>query len=182
MADRRTQILDAAIAIMGEGGTRALTHRGVDRRLGLVAGSASNYFRTRGALLEAAMGRILELDRAVLEQITDGFDDLDDVTLARGVAEYAVRVCRPDDIARTRVRLGLTVVYPDRLANGLRSWLHLGVSGLTDYGLRDPESSTRALLAYTEGVMLQAIVDSAGRGTELDREQIATHVLALLRA
>lgn len=181
MPDRRTRIVDAAIAIVGEGGTRALTHRSIDARLGLPEGSTSNYFRSREALLDAAQARLLEVDRSTLADIHGGFDQLDDEALARGLAEYAVRLCRPGAILRTRARFALTLVYPERMGALLQDWLRLGIEDLGAHGHRDPEGATRRLLAYADGVMLQAIVDSRGEGLELDRSQLAATILLLLR-
>jgi AcrR family transcriptional regulator len=58
--ERRTQILDAAIGILADVGVGGLTHRQVDDRAGLPAGTTSNYFRTRQALLEAAAARTVD--------------------------------------------------------------------------------------------------------------------------
>lgn len=174
-------MLDAALAIMGEGGTRALTHRGIDRRLKLPDGSTSNYFRTRESLLDAATERLLEVDHATLTDIHSGFENLDDAALARGIAEFAVRLCRPGRILRTRARFALTLVDPQRLGAALQQWVRLGVDNLGAHGHPNPEAATRALLAFTDGVMLQAIVDSAGKGLELDREELAANLLTLLR-
>lgn len=181
MLDRRTRVIDAAIAIIGEGGgTRELSHRRIDRRLDIPEGSTSNYFRTRGALLDAVVERLAELDRATLTDIHGGFENLDDAALARGIAEYAVRLCRSGRITRTRARFILTLNYPERLGGVLQEWLKLGVESLAD-GHRDPEAVTKALLAYTDGVMLQAVVSSKGQGVELDRAELADNVLHLLR-
>jgi DNA-binding transcriptional regulator YbjK len=59
--ERRAQILDAAIAILAGTGVGGLTHRHVDDRAGLPAGTTSNYFRTRPALLEATAARTVDL-------------------------------------------------------------------------------------------------------------------------
>ncbi len=59
---RRAEIADAALAVLGESGSRGLTHRAVDEAAGLPAGSTSNHFRSREALLEAAARRHAELD------------------------------------------------------------------------------------------------------------------------
>ena len=59
--ERRTQILDAAIDILCDDGVGGLTHRQVDSRAGMPAGTTSNYFRTRQALLEATAARTVEL-------------------------------------------------------------------------------------------------------------------------
>lgn len=59
--ERRTQILDAAIAILADTGVGGLTHRQVDTRSGVPAGTTSNYFRTRLALLEAVTAHVAEM-------------------------------------------------------------------------------------------------------------------------
>jgi len=59
--ERRNQILDAAIDILCDDGVGGLTHRQVDGRADLPAGTTSNYFRTRQALLEATAARTVDL-------------------------------------------------------------------------------------------------------------------------
>lgn len=59
--ERRVQILDTAIGILADEGVGGLTHRHVDDRAHLPAGTTSNYFRTRQALLEATAARTVEL-------------------------------------------------------------------------------------------------------------------------
>src|SRR5690242_6445241 len=58
---RRALIADAAISTLARDGMRGLTHRAVDRTAGLPEGSASYYFRTRQALLQATVERLAEL-------------------------------------------------------------------------------------------------------------------------
>src|SRR6266568_2291300 len=58
---RRALIADAAISTLARDGMRGLTHRAVDRAAGLPEGSASYYFRTRQALLQATVERLAEL-------------------------------------------------------------------------------------------------------------------------
>jgi DNA-binding transcriptional regulator YbjK len=58
--DRRAAIADAGIALVARDGMRALTHRAIDRDLGLPAGSTSYYLRTRRALVEALVHRLVE--------------------------------------------------------------------------------------------------------------------------
>jgi len=59
--ERRNQILDAAIDILCDEGVGGLTHRQVDSRAGVPAGTTSNYFRTRQSLLEATAARTVDL-------------------------------------------------------------------------------------------------------------------------
>lgn len=61
---RRAQLADAAIALLVDSGVHGVTHRAVDRRAGLPAGTASNYFRNREALLVATARRVVELHQA----------------------------------------------------------------------------------------------------------------------
>jgi AcrR family transcriptional regulator len=58
--DRRAAIADAGIALVARDGIRALTHRAIDRELGLPAGSTSYYLRTRRSLIEALVHRLVE--------------------------------------------------------------------------------------------------------------------------
>lgn len=56
------RITDAALEVLGTGGIHALSHARVDATAGLPAGSTSNYFRTRAALVSAAVDRLRQLD------------------------------------------------------------------------------------------------------------------------
>jgi DNA-binding transcriptional regulator YbjK len=67
MHDRRTTLLDAAIEIVGTQGMRGLTHRAVDTTAGLPAGSTSNHFRTREALLRGVVDRFVARERGMAE-------------------------------------------------------------------------------------------------------------------
>ena len=59
--ERRRALADAAIAILAGQGSHHLTHRTVDRRAGVPAGTTANYFPQRDDLLDAAARRIVEL-------------------------------------------------------------------------------------------------------------------------
>jgi AcrR family transcriptional regulator len=69
---RRRTLADAAITLLADQGAHGLTHRSVERFAGLPAGTASNYFRNREALLVAAAERILELHLADMNAATAG--------------------------------------------------------------------------------------------------------------
>jgi len=58
---RRNALADAAIEVLGTGGIHKLSHRAVDERAGVPAGTAANYFPRRDDLLAAAAGRVAEL-------------------------------------------------------------------------------------------------------------------------
>ncbi|EPH05600.1 hypothetical protein HMPREF1531_01029 [Propionibacterium sp. oral taxon 192 str. F0372] len=55
---RREEVLDAAVAVFSTGGPHALTHRRVDNRANVPAGTTSNFFRTRAHLVQAVAREI----------------------------------------------------------------------------------------------------------------------------
>ncbi|GAB3732227.1 TetR/AcrR family transcriptional regulator [Nocardiopsis oceani] len=69
---RRRALADAAIALLAEEGAHGLTHRSVEARAEVPPGTATNYFRTREALLVAAAERVLELHFADMAAATEG--------------------------------------------------------------------------------------------------------------
>lgn len=61
---RRQALADAAIELLASSGVHGLTHRAVEKAADVPPGTASNYFRSREALLVAAAERIAELHHA----------------------------------------------------------------------------------------------------------------------
>ncbi|GAA4088187.1 TetR/AcrR family transcriptional regulator [Actinomadura miaoliensis] len=61
---RRRALADAAIELLASSGVHGLTHRAVEKAADLPPGTASNYFRSREALLVAAAERVAELHHA----------------------------------------------------------------------------------------------------------------------
>ena len=58
--ERRSVLADAGLAVLAREGARGLTHRAVDVGAGVPAGTTSNYFRSRTALIEGLVARIGE--------------------------------------------------------------------------------------------------------------------------
>ncbi|MFI6292740.1 TetR/AcrR family transcriptional regulator [Nonomuraea sp. NPDC050790] len=67
---RRRALTDAAIRLLAESGVHGLTHRAVEQAADLPQGTASNYFRTREALLLAVAERVSELHLADMAEAT----------------------------------------------------------------------------------------------------------------
>ncbi|MGC9670525.1 TetR/AcrR family transcriptional regulator [Planosporangium sp. 12N6] len=61
---RRAQLADAALELLVDEGVHGVTHRSVERRAALPAGTASNYFRSREALLLAVVRRVVAQHQA----------------------------------------------------------------------------------------------------------------------
>jgi DNA-binding transcriptional regulator YbjK len=98
--ERRTQILDAAIEILADTGIGGVTHRQVDTRAGVPAGTTSNYFRTRLALLEATAARTVELHWNYVELMRSAIGK--SMTREGVVALLARMVSDPDEQYRRR--------------------------------------------------------------------------------
>ncbi|GAA4557381.1 TetR/AcrR family transcriptional regulator [Planotetraspora kaengkrachanensis] len=65
---RRRALTDAAIDLLAGSGAHGVTHRAVEKAAGLPYGTASNYFRSREALLVATAERIVELHHADMDR------------------------------------------------------------------------------------------------------------------
>ncbi|MFE9326354.1 TetR/AcrR family transcriptional regulator [Nocardia sp. NPDC052278] len=118
--DRRAVLVDAAIDVIATQGIRALTHRALDTALELPGGSASYYFRTKRALIEAIADRITTRSR----------DDF-------AAAELAVPPSlEPDDIAKA------IAGWLDRLLVDRRNHLIVRHALIIDL-LADPELHQR---------------------------------------
>lgn len=58
--ERRDRLTDAGLAVLADGGARALTHRAVDRAAGVPTGTTANYFPSRDELLAALGARVFD--------------------------------------------------------------------------------------------------------------------------
>lgn len=94
--ERRNQILDAAIDILCDDGVGGLTHRQVDSRAGVPAGTTSNYFRTRWALLEATASRTVDLHWQRVEVMRANIGPLS----RKSLKALLIRMVEPDEQLR----------------------------------------------------------------------------------
>ena len=124
---RRELLLDAAIELVGVQGLTALTHRAVDAAAGVPTGTASNYWRTRQALLDALVDRVADRERDRWEQLTQATFPSTASELAGTLAVLARVATGPDralvlarhalllEAARHDVTVGPQSVDQDRL-------------------------------------------------------------------
>ncbi len=161
---RREQALDAALALLAEAGTRGLTHGAVDRRGGLPAGTASNYFRTRDALLAGALNHLAHRELALVAAFADAdrgpatVDSL--VAEAAAMVEFLLGPGRLQSVARHAIFLeaawrpelrgtlfAVTAPFWDVLEQRLQ---YLGATS--------PAGGARTLLACIDGVILDQLI------------------------
>lgn len=172
--DRRLRIADAAIAELAATGSRGLTHRAIDRRLELPAGSTSYYFRTRDALIEAADERLASLDAAdvaATDLSPDGIGALLDRWLSPANRDRLV--------ARFELYLGAARERGHPLQASRRRFLSRAESALARAGARDPRLGALSLVAMTDGLLLHAMLGT--KITRAERAAIVASVLASFR-
>jgi AcrR family transcriptional regulator len=160
-AATRQRALEAAVALLGAEGVRALTHARIDERAGLPPGSTSNWFRTRRALLAGVVDWIAERERADFDLAAIGaITSVDE--LIEGLCAMVTVQAGPF-AARTRARyaLFLELAGDPELGEPLRRqrreferWTERIVMAV---GIADPVPATRAIMALGDGLLLHRL-------------------------
>lgn len=157
-----TRIADAALDVLGTRGIHALSHARVDAAAGMPAGSASNYFRTRAALLAAAVSRLQQFDDEQWAATVAAGRPATSAELADAFAAFVEAATGPQrtlTVARYVIYVQ-GVVEPALLdaLNGNRSrvvdWT---AAVLADLGVRDADNAATGLLAAVEGLILHRL-------------------------
>jgi TetR/AcrR family transcriptional regulator, regulator of biofilm formation and stress response len=154
---RRDLICEAALDLAAEGGNHALTHQGIDARLGLARGSTSYYYRTRHALVSAAIAHLARRSRehflaAVPSRPPETTREA--TTLIAAQLETLLVERRRDVLAR--YTLLADAVADDELREGLASCL-FSLPAATELmgvlGAPDPPTAARDLISLLEGLV-----------------------------
>lgn len=173
MTARRTVIADAAIQTIAREGMRGLTHRAVDRAAGLAEGSTSYYYRTRDALLAAAMARMAELDLADIGEIPAALDPDTMATIMHTVVTRWLTTGRERALARYELTLEATrrpTLQTQLRVHGAAFRL-LTQQTLTAAGAPDAADRAGSLVSYLDGLVLHQLT-RVGAG-ELDDAALA---------
>jgi DNA-binding transcriptional regulator YbjK len=162
VVDRREVLLDTAIKLVGTRGAHGLTHRAVDAAAGLPAGSTSNHFRTRAALLDGVVERFAARERANWAELALRMAPRTPRELARTLADFAVEATGPHR-ALTMARYAILVeagTQPSlraRLAaTGARvnAW---AVNWFRVAGSPDPERHAPVIMNHWTGIVLHQL-------------------------
>lgn len=153
---RRAALADAAIEILGTAGSHALSHRAVDEQARLPAGTASNYFPSRGSLLEAAARRILELHLADMHAASDQLSGPLDAAGLAGLLGAGLRR------AATQQRTRYLAVYALSLEATRRPGLAQVLAELDGGALEVTVAQHRALGLETSPAQAQALITLYG--------------------
>ena len=177
---RRHALADAVIEVLGTAGIHKLSHRAVDERAGLPAGTAANYFPRRDDLLAAAAERVAELhvaemtaaDRAAASERGDGSTAASPRASRRGtgpdVLAALIGASLHDAATRNRTRylaayeLALESTRQPALAEAM-SRLGAAAFGTTlaehrSLGLPTTPEQVQALIALYNGTLLTLVV------------------------
>ena len=135
---RRRALTDAAIALLAASGVHGVTHRAVEQAAGLPPGTASNYFRSREALLVAAAHRVVELHHAGLDGAgPPGASPGEGPAGAAGTAAELVDLLTASLLtAATTHRTRYQAIYELQLESVRRPVLASALAGLADSSAR----------------------------------------------
>ncbi|GAA1533981.1 TetR family transcriptional regulator [Dactylosporangium maewongense] len=162
MANRRDDLLDAAITVLGERGIHALTHRTVDATAGLPPGSTSNHFRTRGALLDAVVERFVTRERANWEDLATRLAPTTPHELARALSAFAQQATGPQ---RTLTLARYAILVEAANQPELRATLAAGgarvnawfMNWLRTAGSTDPPHDAPLIMNHWTGLVLHQL-------------------------
>ena len=164
--------------LVAEGGSHALTHRRIDRRLGLPDGTTSNYASSRRDLVLMVIQRIADTARLrateappprtiteAVEQLTTAFEEV----AARGVdivARMALSIdCRSDP----ELHALLTIDSPIRAAV-----LDQAEQLLRALEVPDVEERAVDLIGIMNGLFYDRLIGNGLRGTSVDATAVLT--------
>ncbi|MDV8067225.1 TetR family transcriptional regulator [Rhodococcus sp. IEGM 1366] len=174
--DRRQLIGACAVTIIAEHGPRALTHRAVDAALGIPQGSTSYYFRTREALLTAAVQHIVERSQSTFDELLE--TNSDPATLiARYLGDLLSRrrnelIARYALLPETRSNRELH----DALAQSLFSTAK-AQEIFVRHGVKNPESAAADLVSLLEGLIFDRCIGA--RSTHTHHTESSESILQL---
>jgi AcrR family transcriptional regulator len=171
--DRRRTLADAGLRVLADSGARGLTHRAVDTEAGVPLGTASNYFRSRDALLGALGERIMERfapDEAVIAKLAAREPSRE---LFIDYMRYIVeRTTREPELTRALIELRLEAARRPGLAASLGETLRRGYRDDVAYhattGLAGGAYEIALLHYALDGLLLDMLTTSIEADTDPD--------------
>lgn len=160
--NRREQILDAAITVLGSQGSRRLTHRAVDAVAGLPAGTTSNHFRTRSALVSGVLARVSEREQELSRSLAATLPVREPDAPADGIAQFVRHQIGPAKVQTlARHALFLEAAWDGQLRYQLAAASGHATTPLREQliaaGSTDPRAHLRILLDYLDGMVLHQL-------------------------
>ena len=127
---RRRAITDAGLGVLARQGARGLTHRAVDKAASLPAGTTSNYFRSRDALIEGLVTRIGERLAPSPEDLERRASDSPNPQLfADYIRDIVRRLSDESEVTLALFELRLESSRRPEIAALLGAWQRAGLEG-----------------------------------------------------
>jgi AcrR family transcriptional regulator len=160
MSDRRTEILDAALRVLAQHGMRGLTHRAVDEAAGIAPGSTSYYFRTRSALVQGCVDRLLALDLEIELPAVFEAPPAAVLDVLTGVGVAMVSGERHRTLARYELSLA-AIREPELRVHMIRGGdviRGLAARAIASWSVTDPDVAAEEIAAVLDGLVFTALL------------------------
>jgi len=183
--ERRTALLEAAIALIGRHGMGAVTHRSVAAAAGVPSATTGYYFNTREQLVDEALATLAarELEELRARHARLGPAPTVERTAAALAAWLLERATLHGAAALAHHQLAIEAARRPDLALHLAALKDeadaLAVTTLRDLGAADPPLAAITLVSALDGLLLRLLTQPA---SERDPEALARALRVLLVA
>lgn len=158
---RRNALLDAAIELFAEGGSRGITHRAVAARAGLPPATTTYYFASIDELISEALNRHLEQWSSEIGELTkdpvDADISIEDASSLIGIAFAA----RPPQVVAMQISIYMAAAGDEALrpkaTAALTALETLAGKLLQHVGVPDPDFMAQAVVAAIAGSALRRL-------------------------
>jgi DNA-binding transcriptional regulator YbjK len=186
---RRDELLDAAIELFAEGGSRMVTHRAVARRAGLPSATTTYYFASIEDLLRDALAAHIRQWTADLTALTElDMEATFSLNDATSLVSHVFGLRGPE-IAARELSIYLAATRDPALRESatetLRQFERLAVRVLSRLGVERPEPLAASIIALIAGTALRrqsgqySETEEAHMMTRTIRDLIAAHVMGM---
>lgn len=174
--DRREAIAQAAMELVADGGSHALTHRRIDRRLGWPEGTTSNYARSRRELVMLVIDRVAQL--ASLRDLSSPVPSTVAEAVEQLVAAFEAVGARGSD---TRARMALTIdcLHDPELHELLTTrspvrakLLEQAWTLLAALSVPHPDRRAIDFIAVMNGLLYDRLIGNGVRGVPADAREV----------
>lgn len=156
--DTRTQLLDAAMKIVAERGLQALTHRGVEARVGVAHGVTTYHFQSREAMIGALLRHISDRQFEWITRLSDELAALPIEERARSLQRLVEAMMGEPTVTLARYELYLQAARDPQLQDLVRTlrqrYVALYVDVFRQAGAVAPEAAANRMLSAIEGLMI----------------------------
>lgn len=167
---RRDAILRATLALIGERGPDAVTHRAVAERAGVAVSGTTYWFASKEELLQealllAAREEVERIERVVLELATRELDVAEWAAAVAGALAADLESDPAKHVAFTELVLEGTrrPWLREEVARWEEAQLQLAEVGLRATGSPEPEGDARLVMAAISGLMLGQLANPLPR-------------------